>query len=174
MTLKSEEDKIRAYIRAEKPFVIGINFVPLLYDCDCYFFVNAARYQYARDTSGQVMDKKTVVITSNIRNTAHGEKIVNFNLLAKLGWRFFDNSAIMCLRLLSKLGIRNIAFAGFDGFPVDVDETFYANHILQADLSPELKRGINADVCSMLKDFRACDKGQTRIKFITSSMYSGE
>lgn len=174
MTLKSEGEKIRAYIGREKPFVIGINFVPSSYDCDCYFFVNAARYQYARDTSESILGRKMVVITSNIRDASKGEKVINFNLLAKLGWRFFDNSAIMCLRLMSKLGVRDIAFAGFDGFPVDGDEAFYANRILQADLPIELKRGINDDVLAMLKDFRSCDKGLTKIEFITSSMYSKE
>lgn len=172
MTLKSEEKKVRAYIENERPFVIGINFVPSSYDCDCYFFVNAARYQYARETSGQMLDGKImVVVTSNIRDVAKGAKVVNFNLLAKLGWRFFDNSAIMCLRFLAKLGVHEIAFAGFDGFPVESDGAFYANRILQADLPPELKRNINADVKSMLEDFRACDKGRTKIEFITHSMY---
>ena len=75
---------------------------------------------------------------------------------------------------MSKLGVRDIAFAGFDGFPVDGDEAFYANRILQADLPIELKRGINDDVLAMLKDFRSCDKGLTKIEFITSSMYSKE
>jgi 4-hydroxy 2-oxovalerate aldolase len=172
MTLKSEEKRVRAFIEREKPVVVAVNFVPATYSCDCYFFVNAARYQYARDTNPDVLGQKMVITTSNIRAVGPNEKVVNFNLLAKLGWRFFDNSAIMCLRLLSKVGVHKIAFAGFDGFPESSDGTFYANRILQADLPPELKRKINDDVIAMLEDFRTCDKGRTRIEFITSSLYS--
>ena len=172
MTLKSEEKCVRAFIEREKPVVVAVNFVPATYSCDCYFFVNAARYQYARDTNPDVLGQKMVITTSNIRAVGPNEKVVNFNLLAKLGWRFFDNSAIMCLRLLSKVGVHKIAFAGFDGFPESSDGTFYANRILQADLPPELKRKINEDVIAMLEDFRTCDKGRTRIEFITNSLYS--
>ena len=78
----------------------------------------------------------------------------------------------MALRLLTKIGVQDISFAGFDGFPVESTDGFYANRILQAELSPELKKSINEDVAAMLTDFRACDKGQTMLRFITSSMYS--
>ena len=172
MTLRTEEEKVRAYMAAKKPVVVSINFVPEAYDCDCYFFANAVRYQFAKDTSFDALSRKPVILTSNIRSASKTDKVVNFNLLAKLGWRFFDNGAIMALRLLSKVGIRDIAFAGFDGFPVGSADGFYANRILQADLSAELKKSINDDVASMLADFRASDKGHTTLQFVTSSMFS--
>ena len=43
----------------------------------------AARYQFAKDTSAAAMAKKQVVLTSNIREVTKGEKVINFNLLAK-------------------------------------------------------------------------------------------
>ncbi len=172
MTLKSEYERVRAYIDCKNPIVVAVNFVPEFYECDYYFFANALRYQYARDTCTEKLHKKPVIITSNIRTNVKKEKIVNFNVLAKVGWRYFDNAAIMGLRLLSKLGVKDIAFAGFDGFPVGDSGLFYANRILQAELSPELKRAINEDVMSMLKDFRASDKGKTKLTFVTTSMYS--
>ncbi len=172
MSLNTEADKVRDYIAREAPLIVSVNFVPEKYDCDCYFFVNAARYQFAKDTCMDALKRRMVILTSNIRDTSMDEKVVNFNLLAKLGWRFFDNSAIMALRLLTKIGVQDISFAGFDGFPVESTDGFYANRILQAELSPELKKSINEDVAAMLTDFRACDKGQTMLRFITSSMYS--
>lgn len=172
MTLQDEEKRVRDYIERENPVVVAVNFIPSTYSCDCYFFVNAARYQYACDTASDIMEQKLVITTSNIRVAGHGEKVVNFNLLAKLGWRFFDNSTIMCLRLCSKIGVHEIAFAGFDGFSESSEGPFYANRILQADLSSELKRKINGDVISMLEDFCSCDKGRTRIEFVTHSLYS--
>jgi 4-hydroxy 2-oxovalerate aldolase len=172
MTLRTEEGKVRAYMETEKPVVVSINFVPEAYECDCYFFANAVRYQFAKDTSFGALSRRPVILTSNIRSASKADKVVNFNLLAKLGWRFFDNGAIMALRLLSKVGVRDIAFAGFDGFPEGSSDGFYANRILQAELSSDLKKSINNDVVSMLADFRTCDKGRTSLRFVTSSMFS--
>ena len=174
MTLKTESRKVREYIEREKPVIMAVNFLPEDYDCDCYFFANAARYQFAKDTNAKLMGGKIVILTSNIRDASQSEKVVNFNLIAKRGWKYFDNSAIMALRLLSKLGVRDIAFAGFDGFPVGSTDVFYANRILQAELSPEMKKNINDDVAAMLADFRMCDKGHTILSFVTTSMFSNE
>ena len=171
-TLMNESAKVKEYIEREHPAVVSVNFVPVAYDCDCCFFVNAARYQYAKDTNPEALAKKLVVITSNIRMEDENEKVVNFNLLAKRGWRFFDNSSIMCLRLLDKLRVQNVAFAGFDGFPEEEGGDFYSNRILQAELSTELKREINRDVLDMLRDFVSCNKGRMRLEFVTSSRYA--
>ena len=172
MSLCTEAEKVREYIAKERPVVMSVNFVPENFDCNCHFFVNAARYQFAKDTNAPALANKMVVVTSNIRDVSQGDKVVNFNLLAKHGWRFFDNSMVMALRLLAKIGVTDIAFAGFDGFPVGKSGGFYANRILQADLSTDLKKAINDDVMAMLADFRACDKGHTKLHFVTTSLFS--
>lgn len=174
LTLRTESERIHAYIDRVHPVVMGVNHVPAGYACDVFFFVNALRYQYACDTASPTMNGRCVVVTSNIRNPASGAFVVNFNLLAKQGWRFFDNGTIMALRFLSKIGIGDVAFAGFDGFPTDDSRPYYANRVLQAELPTELKAAINADVVSMLRDFEAAEKGMMKLKFITTSQYGVE
>lgn len=172
-TLVTQADRINRFIAEEKPFVIGLNSVPEGYACDILFFTNAARYQFAMETAADRIVSTPVFATSNIRDRVDNVHPINFNLLAKLGWQFFDNGSIMCLRLLAKLGVRDVAFAGFDGFPEDSSTGYYANsRILKAELPAETKRQINADVKSMLADFASCDKGQTKIRFVTDSIFA--
>ena len=172
-TLTTQADRIRQFIAEEKPFVIGLNSLPTGYACDCLFFTNAARFQFAVETTASLLTNSPVFVTSNVRPDTDSVKPINFNRIAKRGWQFFDNGSIMCLRLLAKLGVRNVSFAGFDGFSDDANDKLYANsRILKAELSADVKRQINADVKSMLADFTACDKGSTRIKFITDSIFA--
>ena len=114
-----------------------------------------------------------MILTSNIKREAEAnEKIVNFNLLCKLGWQFFDNGCIMALRLMAKLRVGKVIFAGFDGVPED-DRTrsFYADRITQPAVSLEKRIRINRDVIDMLKDFIACDKSALPIEFLTPGIY---
>ena len=172
-TLVTQANRIRQFIAAENPFVIGLNSMPEDYRCDCLFFTNAARYRFAMETAANDVLSVPVFATSNIRDREESVQVINFNLLAKLGWQFFDNGSIMCLRLLSKLGVRDVAFAGFDGFPENASSGYYANsRILKAELPLETKRQINADVKAMLLDFLSCDKNQTRIRFVTDSIFA--
>lgn len=172
-TLKSQANRVNDFIQNEKPFVIGLNSVPEGYTCDCLFFTNAARYQFARENFAGTLEDSAVFVTSNIRHNDIGIHAINFNRLAKLGWQYFDNGSIMCMRLLAKLGITRIAFAGFDGFKDGSVTNLYANsRILNAELSTDVKRQINEDVKSMLADFHACDKGKTTISFVTDSIFA--
>lgn len=171
VTLRTESDRVQKYIAHENPIVIGVNHVPDDYRCNYFFFANAQRYQYAVDTNANEMRRADVIVTSNVRSVNVGANVVNFNLLAKRGWRFFDNGTIMALRFLRKVGVMDVAFAGFDGFPAEDSRLCYANRVFQNDLSMELKRAINEDVLSMLRDFQALDRGMTKLSFVTTSLY---
>lgn len=172
-TLKTEVEKIDNFIKTETPLVIGLNSIPERQKCDCLFFTNAARFQFANEcTCGFNGVSVPIFITSNIRNGARKPLPINFNRIAKLGWHFFDNGSIMCLRLLAKMGVKDISFAGFDGFPEGSNDQCYANsRILNAELPSSIKQQINTDVKSMLADFTACDKGKTHIRFVTTSIF---
>jgi len=171
-TLSTQSDRIRDFIARTHPFVIGLNSAPANYACDCLFFTNAARYQFAKENNPDELAAVPTFVTSNIREDGVRLPTVNFNLLAKRGWHFFDNGSIMCLRLLAKLDINDIAFAGFDGFPEEDNAPCYANsRILKAELPKDVKQQINEDVKSMLADFKSCNKGATHIQFVTDSIF---
>lgn len=172
-TLTTCRETIEKYRKSRGVLTIGVNAVPTDIRCDAYFFSTPARYLYAHEIRGDLMRALPVILTSNIKREAdQGEFIVNFNLLCKLGWKFFDNACIMALRLMAKLRAAKIAFAGFDGFPEDDTKSFYADKIAQPAVPLEKRIQINADICDMLRDFIESDRDRTEITFITPSRFA--
>ena len=103
--------------------------------------------------SEEKMDGKTIV--------------VSFIGLVKCGWEHLDNSTIMLLRLLDKLGISEIAIAGFDGYG-------YSGNYVNAELSAAVEDPIsmNSEIGDMLTDYMATrSHKETKIYFITPSRF---
>ena len=175
-TLTTHRETVDDCIAERHPLVVGINAVPEHFRCDNCFFVNPMRYMYAQETRGDELRAVETILTSNIKREADAnERIVNFNLLCKLGWEFFDNACIMALRLMAKLHAGKVLFAGFDGFPED-DRTpqFYADRIIQPSVPLEKRIRINRDVAGMLQDFIASDRTGMPIEFITPSRFAAD
>lgn len=171
-SLLKEEEKIKAYIRRKDPVVIGINAVMQQYRYDYLFFSNAVRYEYARDIYTDIFNAVEKIVASNIKTSpAEKEQIVNFNLLVKRGWQHFDNSCIVCLRLLNRLQVEHVALAGFDGFQ-DIHEESYADASLP-HINPGKKwEELNAEIRDMFQDLKQQTAGDMVIEFITESIYA--
>ena len=171
-TLKTCQEQINRFIREENPLVIGINSIPASYSCDWLFFSKPLRYQYAEEKSPDKFAEIPKILTSNIKTAGNADEfIVNYNLLVKLGWIFFDDSMIMFLRLLQKLENQEVYLAGFDGFALS--ETYnYADPFLQGELDRQKRETLNADIASMLQDVVKEAGSRLKLKFLTPSMYS--
>lgn len=170
-SLLSEKEKIDAYINENKPIVIGINAILGGYAYDYLFFSNQIRYQYAKEIYSEVFENNRRIVASNIKTVPDdNEMLVNFNLLVKRGWEHFDNSGIMCLRLLNKVHASNVALAGFDGFKDEYSENY-------ADVSlPHINPGkkwdeLNAEIKDMFVDFCKSTSGVMKIEFVTESIF---
>lgn len=170
-TLITEKNKIKNYIINNTPITIGINAISNEYHYDYLFFSNQVRFNYARDKNSEIFNNTKKIITSNITTqTFKNTYIINYNTLMKLGWKYFDNSTIMALRLLAKLEVASVSFAGFDGYEESNNDS-YNDIILQNYLSPDEKLALNNDIASMLKDFVLKDKLNTKLQFITDSQF---
>ncbi len=170
-TLETHQEKIACFIRDENPLVVGINSIPAHYSCDWLFFSKPLRYEYAREKSPERFAMIPKILASNIKTSGEdNEYIVNYNLLIKLGWIFFDDSMIMFLRLLEKLGNQEVYLAGFDGFSLSENYN-YADPFLQGELDLQKRKELNADISSMLNDL--VEEAATRFKltFLTPSIY---
>lgn len=171
-SLTDRETEIKAYIEKHHPIVIGINAVMEQYNYDYLFFSNRIRYDYAHDIFPEIFEGTPKIIASNIKTTAEGEKemIVNFNMLIKRGWQHFDNSGIVCLRLLNRLHASDVALAGFDGFGGDYDESYADKNL--PHLNPGKKwEELNEEIRDMLGDFMDSTSGSMQIEFVTPSKY---
>lgn len=172
-TLTTHKQLIADYIKASRPLTVGVNALPDNFLCDSSIFINPKRYMYALETKETLLRETEVILTSNIkREPEKNEKIVNFNLLCKPGWEFYDNACIMALRLMAKLHAGKVIFAGFDGFPED-DKTvsFYADRVIQPTVSLDKRIRINRDVADMLRDFMKSDHAGLSVEFLTPSMF---
>ena len=171
-TIKEQKDKIDQYIKDNSPIIIGVNAISDLYKYDYIFFCNRIRYDYAKEVYTTMFDTYRKIVVSNIKTVGdEKEDIINFNLLVKRGWEHFDNATIMCLRLLNKVHVSDVALAGFDGFSEDISKNYY-------DISlPAINPGktwelLNNEIKDMFQDFINTTSGKISIKFITDSIFN--
>ena len=110
-----EADKIKAFIKNEKPVVMSINYVPNDIQIDYLFLSNSKRYvQLATQICRS--DYK-IVATSNVTSTGKSfEYRINVTKLLDKNALFMDNSLMMCIKMLIRMGIPNVVLAGFDGY----------------------------------------------------------
>ena len=165
------KEEIQQYIESEKPVVIGINAVSSEYKYDYVFFSNKIRYEYAKEIYSDLLEMTKRIVVSSIKT--HGEineDIVNFNLLIKRGWKHFDNAVIMCLRLLNKLHVTDIALAGFDGFSNQYSESYFDVSLPSLNTEGNWEE-LNKEIKSMFQDFKEVTADSININFITKSIY---
>lgn len=166
-------DKIKAYIHENKPVVIGINAVISDYqeDYDFIFFVNPARYDYAKQNTGAGFLSSKKILLSNVKSVGEGnEYIIDFHHVIKRGWEHFDNAAICCLRFMDYLHMTEVAIAGFDGFKDKYNES-YADIFLPS-LNPQNKwDDLNEEIKSMFSDFIKNADYVQHVEFVTDSIF---
>lgn len=173
-SLIKEREAIGQYIQKENPICIGINAVSVDYEYDYFFFSNQMRYAYAKDVYPEVLQSRERILLSNIKNNADsGEYIVNFNMLIKRGWPHFDNATIVCLRMLGKLHVKEVALAGFDGFSESHKDNYADEELPRINPGMGMEE-LNAEIREMFWDFRKSVQEQMEITFITDSKFARE
>ena len=167
-----EQAKIKEYISINKPLVIGVNAIVPGYNYDYLFFVNPARYEYAKNSYSEVFKSTKKILLSNIKQTAEdNETIVGFNTVIKRGWQHFDNAMICALRMVDKLCVSNVSIAGFDGFRHKYNDS-YADAYLPS-LNPDNKWDeLNVEITEMFDDFKKHAFTCKNIFFVTESLFN--
>jgi 4-hydroxy 2-oxovalerate aldolase len=164
--------KVQEYISINKPVVIGVNAIIPGYRYDYLFFVNPARYEYAKNSYPDVFKSTRKILLSNIKQVAdEKEMIVGFNTVIKRGWQHFDNAVICALRFIDKIGVTNVSMAGFDGFRHKYNES-YADAYLPS-LNPDNKWDeLNVEITEMFEDFKKNASSCKNIFFVTESLFN--
>ncbi|MCI8372230.1 MAG: hypothetical protein HFI75_07515 [Lachnospiraceae bacterium] len=165
-----QTEKILTYIKEARPIIISINFIHPQISSDYLYISNVKRYNYWENDTAFSRQKK--IITSNIRSAAQekSEIVVSFTKLVKCGWEHMDNSALMLLRLLDCLDVKEIAIAGLDGY-----ETFSRSNYASSDLElsnvRENSMELNNEIMGMLSDYMTARKHNIPIRFVTASRF---
>ena len=164
-TLNTHREIIDDYVAKTKPVVISVNFVadePTAYS----FFGNQKRYTRFK---GKRLGRKSI-ISSNVTSDNESDFIVNYHSLINRGYKYFENSTIMLLVLLRRIGVGKITFAGFDGFESTKD-TNYLDDSFQNNRHKEEFEELNLELSMMLKDYCDTVDGKCEFLFITPSMF---
>jgi 4-hydroxy 2-oxovalerate aldolase len=129
-TLQEDVSIISDFLQKNNPVVVSINFLNEEFPINYVFMGNAKRYsQFFHKIYGGDSNVK-LICTSNI--TEAGKKIdyiVNYSSLFSMTEVIRDNPFIMFLHLLKKIGIKEIWFAGFDGYVQDNADNYYGDYI---------------------------------------------
>lgn len=161
------EDCINEFVSENDVVIITINFVFDKINTDFAFFGSSKRYIEAENMGG--VNNKTIV-TSNIKNSAPNDIVINYSKVIEVGYKHFDNSTIMLLNLLKRVGVKQVYVAGVDGFVKGTSNYFCSDLDYKRDTEKYLE--LNGEMESMLRQFKLKTKNRMNINFITPSEYA--
>ena len=168
-TVLSFSDKILA--EKKDSLLVSINHVPSLIDVDYVFMSNSRRYNYWReDASFATLPK---IFTSNLDFAkSEDDYVISYKRLLKCGWENMDNSTMLFLRLLDKLGAKSVGIAGFDGYSATgEDNGNYSQKNMERHMLAENATKINQELADMLMDFLSTKETLERVFFVTPSRF---
>ncbi|MEI0532261.1 aldolase catalytic domain-containing protein [Brachyspira pilosicoli] len=162
-SLIHEKNNIYNFIDKNNPLIISINFIPKDFESDIIFITNKKRFENIDNIN------IPYIITSNIKNTIDNsndkEIILNYNDYVNES-QMFDNAALMLLKLLIKLEIKEVNIAGLDGFT-----NIAANNYVSEDLINNAKLNEFDDRNKVMSDELQSLSKNIKLNFITKTLY---
>lgn len=167
-SIEKEKDVIQNYIKEHNPLIISVNYISDALPVDYIFLSNSKRYV---QISAALLNKKEavqVIATSNV--TAAGDKNFDYSLdvssLLDENAEVIDNSFVMLLKVMIKIGVDDVALGGFDGY-VGEKSKDHVNESMEYNFSKEQAQRLNQYVSDVIHGM----KQQINMKFITKSLY---
>lgn len=165
------KERVIDYVEENKSIIIGINAVVLGYKYDFLFFNNSVKYEFAKENYSQQFQQTVRIITSNIESQdKRNELVINYNDLQKRNWKYYDNSLIMFLRLMTVIQPKRIGIAGFDGYIRDEDFK-YVDKLLEPPISDEEQDLMQTEIMDMFMDYVKTNSEKINLEFITPSIF---
>ena len=161
------KDRIKGEIEAQKLTVIMVNFIDddYLKSDSLAFWGSSKRYERFRDKRSKLQS----VLTSNIESDNERDWIVNYDSYVNRTREYSDNTMLMLLRLLQRIGITRYHIAGFDGF--SANNNYYSN----TNFGEERFRGkfqeTNQAIALQLREFAESVGQELKVHFLTPSIY---
>lgn len=165
-SLVMEQDKVQTFCQEHKTIRIAINFVPENLECEYFFFSNPQRLHFWKKHISNVKGK--LVITSNLVCELDGAKVNYYSLVCQ-GKKYGANAIILCLKLLDKIKVGNVYFAGFDGYAYD--STNYINRECESSKNDAEMKLLNYEISEMITEYKKNMIIRRKLNFITSSRF---
>lgn len=164
-TVTEYSDEIADYVASNSPLCISVNFVSP--HTDYVFWGSMKRYANGKDKCGTIRS----IIPSSIKSDNKDDIVVNYHTLIDRNYKNFENSTIMLLTLLKRVGVAKISIAGLDGFDAGKTNN-YVDSSFQNYRHVEEFEGLNTELRSMLGKYYETVSNSCEIKLITPSMFS--
>ena len=161
--INRNKDRIKAYYSERHPVVNGIQCIPDFVPIDYEFYTNIKRLDVLR-----VENSVKQIYTSNLcryvkcGNTDGAAYVVNYSSLAYHDGDYCDDSVLMFLSLLKRVGVTEFVIAGFDGVR-DGKGDFYLEALSRND-RPK-------DYSDAIKEVLEKHYSDVDIRFLTESYY---
>ena len=168
MNVEKQKDRIESYVKENDPIIVSINFVSELFKPDYIFLSNAKRYVQLATELLQKGDEFKVIATSNVTKTSGKfDYTLKYATLLDEDAEIIDNSFIMLLKVMIRLGVKKVALGGFDGYMGDRRKN-YVNPNMEYKFSKQQAESLNEYVCTVLKTL----SDELEMEFITDSLYA--
>ena len=165
----SKREVIDSYIKDEKPVIMSINTNFDGIGSDYIFLSNSKRYMQLSSSLERLRENGLKVIATSNVTSARGsfDSVIDYSSLIDEDCSIPDNSLPMLLRLLSDLGVKKIALAGFDGYSGEARVNYY-NEDMEYDFAHNYALELNEYTAKVIRDLT---KKGTEIIFVTESKY---
>ena len=163
-TAVTQKEKIDEYIKNNDPKVISINYISAEKP-DYIFLTNSKRYvQMATKLS---YSEHRIISTSNVTGVDANsfDYTVNYGNLIDPNTDIIDNSLAMAIKMLMRIGCKEVRLAGFDGY--SVDESNFVDDIMEYDFVKQKHEYLNQYMSVFLRTVRE----KINIFFITDTKY---
>ena len=160
-------DTIAEVSDRRKPIVISVNFIPEKPSTDYIFLSNSKRYVQLATALSLKEHSYKVIATSNVTKTnGKFDYTLNYSSLIDEKAEIIDDSFIMLLKVMKKLGVKKILLAGFDGYAGGTKPN-YVQADMEYHFTDEQALKLNQYVSDILKDM----KEDMDFEFVTDSLY---
>ena len=162
-----QSKKVNDWINDNNPVVISINYLPDEFKTDYVFVTNSKRYHDMTLTLKKSKNEKVKILATTNVTCRNGDFdfVINRAPLLERDERIMDNSFLMLLKFIKKIGIRRVYCAGFDGY--SDRENNYNDPTMEYDFVKSEALHLNSHMKAAIAEYRK----SMDINFITYSAY---
>lgn len=167
-SINDSKEKINTYISNNDFVSISLNFYTENFKTDYIFSSNMRRYRSVDPNVDSIKSsnkKLKTILTSNMREAVNKDYMINFYSIAVENKDIVDNAGLMIMKLMQRLGVKEVYVAGMDGYSTE-NPYVYSDSTTQYDFSKVAAIRNEFIIEEIKKLKKALD-----IKFVTESLY---
>lgn len=117
LNVRKQRDRIVRFVKENNPIIISVNMIMEDFKPDYVFLSNAKRYVQLATILSQKNRQYKIIATSNVTETNNRfDYVLNYSALLDREAEIIDNSFVMLLKVMVRIGRSTVYLAGFDGY----------------------------------------------------------